>query len=445
MPKKMSFISSWVRDLFSFGAEEATQKCLSAACAAVERVRKNSNVKVVPSVFMFKRIITKTVDVNSFWRYRFRRYYFGRDILGIVRISTPWCLLFVIGTLLSSAQAEFVINGYGTVGVSKSDYESKFEGWTDDEIDYKSNTQLAVNMVQEVSQQFSANAQVIARGEQDFDAELRLMNLNWVPGDGYLLRVGKIRSPILLMSEYQEVGVLYPWSKPPGEIYNLPIDTMVGINGAVNYQIAEDWTFKTSFAAGGGRNVIYGADTVSEGDAKDLILFNLDLMSSYWHFRVGVGKADYSGQVISTSVGGPPSYTQTTTAIPAEIQDAEFATAGLKYLSDRYLLQSEYVSLRGKLTIDRKKLFTSHYVTAGIYFGENYLVHTTRSVMRETETLLIAGEQITHAVGVNYIYNRDLVFKVDYKVVEVEGGKGNFAVQPDRDVNVGERSVNCSF
>lgn len=353
-------------------------------------------------------------------------------------------LIFILA-LPIGGRAELLINGYGTVGVSKSDYNSRFEGWTNDEVDYRSNTQLAINMLQEVSKQFSANAQVISRSEQGFDAELRLMNLNWTPKDRYLVRVGKIRTPILLMSEYQEVGVLYPWSKPPGEIYNLPIDTMVGINGAVDCQWGDNWTVKSSFAAGGGKNSIYQFNKVSEGEAKDVFLVNFDLMSPLWHFRAGVGRADYSGQIISTTAGTPPTYTQTTTAIPAEIQDAEFLTGGVRYLSDKFLLQSEVVNLKAKLTIDRKNVFTSHYATIGTYFSENYLLHVTRSVLRETETQFITGEQITHALGLNYIFTKDLVFKIDYKIVDVEGGKGSFEAQPDRKVNIGDVSVNFSF
>ena len=353
--------------------------------------------------------------------------------------------LFLVFTQSVVAQSDFLINGYGTVGISKSDFPSKFEGWTDDEVDYNSNTQLAVNMLQEVSQKFSANAQVIARGEQDFDAELRLMNLNWVPDDRYLIRAGKIRTPILLMSEYQEVGVLFPWSKPPGEIYSLPIDTIVGVNGSVDYDLGSSWSIQASFAAGGGSNAVYYADRVSSGDAKDVLILNVDVKSPYWHFRAGAGRADYSGSVISTTAGTAPTYTQTTTEIPIVIEDTEFLTAGVRYLSEKFLFQSEVVNLKGKLTVERKNLFTSHYLTAGAYFGGDYLFHVTRAVLRDTETQFIAGEQITHAAGINYIYNKDLIFKIDYKVVDVEGGKASFDNQPDRPVNIGDVSVNFSF
>jgi hypothetical protein len=65
----------------------------------------------------------------------------------------------------------------------------------------------------------SVTAQLVAKGADGYEANLRWLYLSHELTPDDLLRVGRIATPFYYYSDFQNVGYAYHWVEPPGEVY----------------------------------------------------------------------------------------------------------------------------------------------------------------------------------------------------------------------------------
>lgn len=155
-----------------------------------------------------------------------------------------------IGLAAASAQAEVTFNGFATLagGTTLSvddDLVDKYEddGRTenlfgyDDKFDYENNSLLALQASSDLGDGFSATAQVIARGSDQWNAKLAWAYVGYEFNDNVKLIAGRQRMPFYVFSDYLDVSYAYHWITPPEGAYSLPFDSTNGIGAIITNQI----------------------------------------------------------------------------------------------------------------------------------------------------------------------------------------------------------------
>jgi hypothetical protein len=93
-----------------------------------------------------------------------------------------------------------------------------------------------------LSENISATAQILARGEQDFQPKFQWAYLKYQFNDTYALKVGRLQLPFYQYSDFQFVGEAYPWVLPPEAVYNAASTFYDGLNFSAQKSVG-DWFF----------------------------------------------------------------------------------------------------------------------------------------------------------------------------------------------------------
>ncbi|EKO3379644.1 sulfate ABC transporter permease [Vibrio fluvialis] len=141
----------------------------------------------------------------------------------------------LIGLLLFSPLAMSQINvgehvrvsGFGTVSATKSDTSVPIfvHRNIDDEWCFDCDTTLGLQLDWIINDQWRTSVQTVKRPQDHFSSpELEWAYLESAWG-AYSAKVGRLRLPVFMMSEYYYVSVAYPWIRPPQDVY----DSLLGI------------------------------------------------------------------------------------------------------------------------------------------------------------------------------------------------------------------------
>ena len=102
-------------------------------------------------------------------------------------------------------------------------------GYTD-EIDFKNESLFAIQFQSDLGEKLSVTAQLMARGNNDFDAEFEWAFLTYQLTDEWRLNAGRLRTPFYKYSDFKDVGYAYDWSRVPEAVYNLDFDNIEGVS-----------------------------------------------------------------------------------------------------------------------------------------------------------------------------------------------------------------------
>ncbi|MCK5881831.1 MAG: hypothetical protein KAG18_08140, partial [Sinobacterium sp.] len=115
------------------------------------------------------------------------------------------------------------VSGFATWSVSKSDNATPWyvNREITDETCYNCDTVWGIQLDYQPLDSVRLSAQVVKRPEDPWDKpEVEWAYVGYSPIDDLEIRVGKLRLPLFLMSEYYYVGNAYPWVRPVPELYN---------------------------------------------------------------------------------------------------------------------------------------------------------------------------------------------------------------------------------
>jgi hypothetical protein len=176
----------------------------------------------------------------------------------------------------SPADAAVSISGFGqvVVGTTGDDAEPFPERNFDSDVDFKEESLFAVQVSADLNEHIDVIAQVLARGDKDFDAELAWAYANMRLGDAFTLKAGRQRLGLFRYSDYLDVGYAYPWVRPPVSVYNLGFNNADGLSLSHNMQLG-DWYSQAQLFVGG-----YSGDARFGGTYLDTKLKSL--MGASW-------------------------------------------------------------------------------------------------------------------------------------------------------------------
>lgn len=140
--------------------------------------------------------------------------------------------------LLAAAPAsaiDFTWSGFGTLGYAQSDREFNYQRFINDDGTFKRDSVLGGQLDMRFSQQFGATVQAKLAPSDRYDRRwhtpLTWAFVSWRPSDDWLIRVGKLRLPLMLNTENVDVGATFDFARLPQEVYSVsPITDVVGLS-----------------------------------------------------------------------------------------------------------------------------------------------------------------------------------------------------------------------
>jgi len=159
----------------------------------------------------------------------------------IKNFLTPYLALGMILFSPIIVAADYEINTFMSLGGAYADIEGVDANGADtnpaylqaisDSITLEYDTKYGVNLRTQVTENIEGAAQLLANGRNGtFELEAEWFYVSYGITDNFRTRVGKLNLQTFLLSDYIEVGNLYPWVRPPEEVYALnPMRNFPGV------------------------------------------------------------------------------------------------------------------------------------------------------------------------------------------------------------------------
>ena len=174
--------------------------------------------------------------------------------------------LAMLFTLTSPSWAEVTFNGFASIvgGITSNDEES-YLGF-EDNLDFREDTLGALQARAVVDDKTHITAQILARGEEDFEADFEWLYLTYSLTDDTDVLLGRVRTPLYHYSEYLDVGYAYHWIKPPEVFYSI-----LNIRNTEGIRVDHGFYWK---AIEGNISLVYGSDEFVDLDGSRIELDN---------------------------------------------------------------------------------------------------------------------------------------------------------------------------
>ena len=378
-----------------------------------------------------------------------------------------------INKRISEQENKLRINGFASFGLIQSDNEADYHRGITDEPNFRRYTKAGIQMSFKIDDQSSIITQLVSKGENDFDTRADWLYFKHSFGNGLSVKIGRLRKPNYLLSEFFDVGYAMPWTQPPVEVYGV-------LESSANYEAVDltydfdigDWSAYTQFQ--------YGRSETSELISKDLLAFNFSMNNGDLTLRAGYSQADaavVAGSDTATAVAGINAALAATNKSSEVIESRNKGTFyGLAAMSDNgeLLVIGEFNSLEVDSAFADQD---GYYLMGGYRFGQwmPYLTvaheETTDDSARNAnvsptpavpdgngngvsdiyEGVLGAQaafnkEQDRTAIGVRYDYKPGVAIKFQYDMVDTKDTKGEFSGVPaDDEANIVSITIDTVF
>jgi len=338
-----------------------------------------------------------------------------------------FALLVVSLALAAGATAndKLFISGFGSIigsqVVDGSGYVADYPniGVYDDQFDIGQESKLGIQTRATISDELSATLQVMSRANNEYEAEVEWLFVNYALDDDLELQAGKLRVPVYYFSEFMDVGYAYPWIRVPADAYSLDVTSFNGLQ--LNHRTyMGGFNFATTLYAG--RN--------SPRSPEDS-----EIMSFIFGGNVKRSFTDMLGfgfEVSTDSTIAKVTYSQAnmeqTRSNSFDAADDGTTTTDINFI-DVYL-QQNFGSFSVMLEYNDYDPFYASYFVSGTYQMDRatfYLMHSQFTLDSEIAGVPIE-EHDTNSVGLRYDYRPRVSLKFDVSMIT---DTGVFAVNKD--------------
>jgi hypothetical protein len=344
----------------------------------------------------------------------------------------------VCAVLASSyASAEVRINGFASIVGGKSlDSDQTLYGY-DDDISFKNESKFALQLSADLQEKLTATAQIIARGEDDFDATFEWAYVTYEYSDELQFSAGKMRVPFYKYSDFLDVGYAYRWVRPPRSVYGIPFSTYEGLSVVYNNQLGDwDSTLQGFYGAFDGDINVFGDSLPAE--LNNLGGINWSLSYDWFSARAAYIVADTSissndsGLIGLVEVLNTNGLTSTANDLTTDEDETTFVGIGFSIDYDNFLFDAEYTQFEVEGSILAEQ--SQYYASAG-YRIDDVIVHftyeknddkhdssrfnTLESIPLLNTTVNFALESMraesnVYTIGARYDFHPSAAFKIDF-------------------------------
>ena len=195
----------------------------------------------------------------------------------------------------STAAQSVQITGFGQMVAGTATDGDAFPGTGyDSDWDFKDESLFALQIRGDLNEQWSATAQIVARGRDDFDPEFAWAYVGWNGGNGWSAKAGRQRVPFFRYSDFLEVGYAYPWLRPPHAVYNATFSNYDGISAAYSFG-SGDWFSNVGVVGGKNEGDLVISNLPATQELGSLVGFYADTTYADWlSLRASYLQADVS-------------------------------------------------------------------------------------------------------------------------------------------------------
>ena len=193
--------------------------------------------------------------------------------------------------ITASVQAEITFNGFASIvgGVTSSSDETLYS--YDDSFSFAPGSLLALQASSDLGDDLSVTAQILARGEDDWDPSFEWAYIAYDASDNLRVLAGRQRVPFYMFSDYLDVSYAYPWIEPPAGVYSLGFSTFDGLGAMYNSSLG---SFDSSihFIYGGNTSDLFIQGEPQTSRLRDLVGAAWTLNRDWLTLRVAYFQAD---------------------------------------------------------------------------------------------------------------------------------------------------------
>lgn len=340
--------------------------------------------------------------------------------------------LVLCGIALPAQAIENIeMNSFLTIGASVMSEEGRYLDRVTEHVSFENDSVYGINIRTDVSDRVSGAAQLLATStSSNFNVEAEWAYVSYKLSETSSIRAGKLNLTTFLLSDYANVGYLFPWIRPPIEVYeNNPLKNFLGVEWLHTTHIGK--TAKLT------SQVFIGSAQVEENGftfrATDGIGINFQLDTP--HYSVRIGGISPTIQLEATDTNPlSPTFGQVFDAVD-ENDRGYMYTVGASVDWNNFILYTEAMATdtEGKT----QAIFPNQrgaYVTVGYQMGK-YLPHVTLAASEgDVYTgALPAGipgarppvTQDSIALGLRYDVDDSVALKFEYQVVNLEENEGD--------------------
>jgi len=184
---------------------------------------------------------------------------------------------------IAQQDSKLRINGFASFGMSISDEEIAYNR-VSDEVSFNRFSKVGLQMSFNLDANNSVVTQLVSRGENEWNTTAEWAYFKHNFGGGFSSKIGRIRTPAYMLSEYLDVGYAVPWAQMPAETYDT-LSPFANMDGA-------DLTYSTDIGDNTATvQLAYGRSTGEEYDLKDIIALSAGLQADIWSVRLAYAVA----------------------------------------------------------------------------------------------------------------------------------------------------------
>ena len=280
-------------------------------------------------------------------------------------------ILAALAATTTAAQS-VQITGFGQMVAGTVSDGTTFPGTGyDSDWDFKDESLFALQVRGDLNEQWSATAQIGARGRDDFDPEFAWAYVGWNGGNGWSAKAGRQRVPFFRYSDFLEVGYAYPWLRPPHAVYNATFSNYDGLSAAYSFG-SGDWFSNVGVVGGKNEGDLTISNLPATQELGSLVGIYADTTYADWlSLRASYLQADVSvnAQALNpllTALSGN-GFRNVAEAIDYTEDHGRFIGLAAEVNKGNWLLIGEWTDTKidDAYYADR----TQYYITGGYRFG----------------------------------------------------------------------------
>ena len=144
-------------------------------------------------------------------------------------------LILLVDISVYAAEFPVKINGFASAGLVVGDLDAEFISGTDvigKSATFGADNTIGLQISADINETVNFTGQLLAKGVIDsYNLDAHWAFIDYHPHHNFSIRAGRLVLPIVMGSEYVDVGYAYPWVRPPMEVYSaIPLTSYSGID-----------------------------------------------------------------------------------------------------------------------------------------------------------------------------------------------------------------------